>query len=377
MHRVALIASIALTTSSPLWVAFSFMAQLVASVVVSPLVAPWTDTQDRRKVMVLADLARALLVPLIPLLGLKYLPLLLVLVFLNEVFNSTFNAAARAVIPDLVEEKDLDSANGLTEFAQRFAEVVFLGMAGALVATIGAAAVFYFDAFTYLVSAYLLSGLPSLKPAASGKSGYWSRAKQGVGLLLSNPAVRMTVGTLAAAASFGAAEATLVVFLALDVLQVGPRGYGIMESVLALGTIVGTIAIGSLSGGMPREKLFLRGLVGFGLSLALLGLYPVFPVALAALFISGIFNMAFIIPARSIVQLNTPPELRARVFAAYAAVTNIGVMVGMGLAGVLPAWLGLTNVFVLCGLVVVLVAVVAHLRGGIPAPAVATVPVKQ
>ncbi|MCV5491852.1 hypothetical protein OFM83_31865, partial [Escherichia coli] len=79
-------------------------------------------------------------------------------------------------------------------------------LAGVLVAATGASVAFYIDAFTYLISALFLLGLPNLAPEATGSAGYWERAKAGVRFLWENRTVRVTVGLLFTAACFGSVE---------------------------------------------------------------------------------------------------------------------------------------------------------------------------
>lgn len=139
-----------------------------------------------------------------------------------------------------------------------------------------------------------------------------------------------------------------------------------MEASLALGAILGTLFVPRLTQRLPRERLFLYGLIVFGLFEASIGAFPLFAWVLLALFLSGIANMAFIIPARSILQLNTPQEMRGRIFAAFSAVMNAAVLIGTMLGGSLEKGLGAPTLFLLAGLMVSLVAALTLFTGGIP-----------
>ncbi len=106
----------------------------------------------------------------------------------------------------------------------------------------------------------------------------------------------------------------------------------------------------------------------FGLFEASIGAFPLFAWVLLAFFISGFLNMAFIVPARSILQLNTPQEMRGRIFAAFGAVMNAAVLLGTMWGGALEEPLGAPRVFLLAGTMVALAAGYTLLTGGIPAP---------
>jgi MFS family permease len=251
-------------------------------------------------------------------------------------------------------------------FARRFSDVAFVGVAGVLVASIGPAFAFYFDALTYLASALLLVGLPSLAPKESGNAGFWARAREGVRFLWENRTIRATVGLLFTAACFGSVEGTLGVVLANKVLKVGPTGFGLIEATMAAGSIIGALIVGQIVTRIPRERLFLLGLLGFGLFEASIGLFTVFIWVLVAFMVSGVFNQLFIVPARSILQSQAPREIRGRLFAAFFAVIDSAQIIGALLGGLLEPPLGTPGVFILAGLMVSLATSVVYLRGGIP-----------
>ena len=366
IRRIALLTLIYSLTQNAIWVSLVLLAQLLASMIVAPLLAPWIDSQDRKRIMILADIGRAVLVVFIPLIGIQSLPILLGLVFLIETLTRLFVPAANASIPDLVQKEQLNQANSLMEFAFRFSEVAFLGLAGVLVAAVGAAWAFYFDSATYLISALLLSGLPSLSPKTISQAGYWSRAREGIRFLWENRTIRVTVGLLFTAACFGSVESVLAVVLANKVLKVGPAGFATMEATLSLGFVVATLLSARALKQISLQRLFIQALILFGLFEFSLGLFPNFAWVLLALFLMGVTNMLFIIPARTILQTNAPGEIRGRLFAAFSAVMNVAQLIGAFLAGLLEPSLGTPLIFILAGLIVSFTAIAVWLRGGIP-----------
>ncbi|RTH05609.1 MFS transporter, partial [Thermus scotoductus] len=132
VHRVALLVLVYLLTEKALWVSLVLGVQLVGTVVFSPLLSAWADTQDRKRLLVWSDLLRAPLVALIPLLGAKSLPILLLLVFLIELLRDLHDPIQNAVVPDLVPKEEVDEANSLVLLADRLSEVLFVGAAGVL-----------------------------------------------------------------------------------------------------------------------------------------------------------------------------------------------------------------------------------------------------
>jgi len=161
---------------------------------------------------------------------------------------------------------------------------------------------------------------------------------------------------------FGSVESVLGVVLAVSVLKAGSTGFGVLEGTLALGAVLGTLIAPMLGARVPREWLFLLSLLAFGLVEASLGMVPIFAWAAVVYLLSGVLNMLFLIPARTLLQLHTPPQLRARVFAAFGAVMQGAVAVGALLGGALVNPLGAPLVFILAGLAVAGICLVVALR---------------
>lgn len=367
IHRIALLVLVYSLSKEAYVISLVLGVQLVAAIGFGPLLAVWADSRERRRLLVLTDVMRAPLVCLIPLIGITSLPLLLVLVFMIEILRSLHDPVTHAVVPELLPQEHVDAANGLMQFAQRFGEVAFVGLAGALVAVVGAEPAFWIDAGTYLVSALILLKLPALKPAQQNAGGYFTRVRAGIGFVFKTAAVRRVTLTLFAAAMFGSIEVALGVVLAVSVLHAGSAGFGIMEAGAGLGAIAGTLLVPRLTARFPRERVFLYGLLAFGLFEAATGAFPVLGWVVVAYTVCGIANMLFIVPSRSILQLNTPPELRGRVFAAFGALMNSAVLIGTMLAGGLEHLVGASATFVIAGTVVSLVALFALLADNLAA----------
>ncbi|MBI3242642.1 MAG: MFS transporter [Chloroflexi bacterium] len=365
IDRIALLVLVYQQTRDALWVSLMLGVQLAATLILSPILSAWAENQERRRLLVLSDLLRAPLVALIPLVGLRSLPALIGLLIALEALRLLHDPVAQSVIPELIPPDRLDSANSLMLFTQRFAEVAFVGLAGILVAAVGPASAFWIDAASYALSGLLLLKLPRLEAAAPARVTYWVRVREGMGHIVGQPIIRRTIGTLVVAAMFGSMELVLGIVLAVSVLRVGSTGFGLMEAAIALGAVIGLALVPSLTTRLPRERLFFFSLLAFGLFEASIGAWPNFFWVLIAYFMTGLLNMLFLIPARTLLQLHTPPELRTRVFAAFGALMRGAVLVGTIAGGALEPALGAPLVIIVAGLFVTGVSAWALWRGGI------------
>ncbi|GAC1534787.1 MAG: MFS transporter [Herpetosiphon sp.] len=359
IHRIALLVLVYGLTRQAGLVSLVLGVQLVATIGVGPLIAPWADVQERRRLLFACDLLRAPIVVLIPLIGVHSLPVLMVLVFGLEVLRSLHAPVVQAVVPDLLPEDALDHGNGLMQFTQRIGEVAFVGLAGILVTTLGIGAAFYIDAASFVLSACLIAQLPRLQAAPSQRAGYWLRARAGMGYLWREPSIRNIVVPLFSAALFGSMDQVLGIVLAIRVLGAGSAGFGVMEAGMALGAVVGTMSVAWFTTRFRREHILLCGLIGFGLCEASFGAFPVLAWVVGAHVLAGIANMLFMVPARTQLQVKTPPELRTRVFAAFGAVMNGAVLIGMMLAAGLERSFTASGAFVIAGSSVVVVSVLS------------------
>jgi len=367
IHRVALLFVAYQETQNALWVSLILGAQFLAKAVLGPLLGPLADRYDRKTLMVISNLVRAFLVACIPLFAMGSMPLLMVLAFLMAVFESIYYSASNSAVPDLVSKSELDSANSLITFVDRFADVSFVALAGVLVAGVGPAPAFWIDVVSYLIAAAFLVFLPTL-PGKAGKGNYFAAVAEGLRPLWQNPVLRRTVGTLALAAAFGSVEAALGIVYAIGALKIGVQGFGVLEALMAAGAVLGALITPFLIGRLSRETVFLMGLGIWGLFLASTGLFP-FPLwAGIAMVAMGLLNSMFIVPARSIVQTAAPPELRGRILAAFGSTMQSAVLIGTFLAGVLEPRLGVLAVLILSGTAVSLAVLVVYVRGGIPTP---------
>ncbi len=357
VHRIALYVLVYQLTGSTAMVAAVLSAQLLVNVFLSPLLATWAERKERRGLFIASQVVQGLLVLLIPLVGTKSLLALWAIVFAVHIFQRLEYPLIAAITPELVPKEHLDEANGLVSFTQRFSEVAVVGLAGVLVAAIGPVPAFYLNAASFFVTAFLLLGLPRIPPPPAEPKDYLEQLKEGFSFLLSHPVLRRVVGALFVAALLGSVENVLGVVLALGVLNVGSEGYGAIEMALALGAVLGAVWVPVWTRRIDRERVFAYSFLLFGVGIASVALWPVFPWAVAAYFLSGLFNQGFLVPVRSLLQLETPKHLVTRVFGAVGSVTGTAVLLGVMGGGVVADRIGVLPTYFLAGMGVALVGV--------------------
>ena len=128
------------------------------NLLLSPIAGAFVDRWDRKEVMVVSDILRAAIVLLLPIAAVTNILLVYPLIFLVTTISVFFRPARVAILPRIVPEEDLLSANSAMWVGETIADVVGYPLAGVFVALLGTAVplAFWLDSATYLASACLL-----------------------------------------------------------------------------------------------------------------------------------------------------------------------------------------------------------------------------
>ena len=367
IYRIAIPVWAYTSTGSAVVAAGVLAAQFAASLLITPLLSPLVDTYDRRKLMIASEALSGVAVALLPLFFMHSPAGWIFVAFLIGTMQSLGNPAVSAVIPDLVSSDDLDAANSLIMLPKRSLEMVFLGLAGVLVAWLGAKTAFWIDAVSFFLSALVLLGMRPLPGHGNRSGGYWEMVVAGIRYIFSNRVTRYVIGILAPVAMFGAVDATVPPVLATKVFaggdgQLGSMYYGFMEAFFAVGAVLGLFIAPRLSAKLSRKTAFIAGIALFGVVEVAIGVSPYLAAILILLMVLGAANQIFIVPARSMLQEGIDAEFMGRAMSAWGAIMSGSALVGMMLGGFLAQYLGPFQAFLVGGLGVLLMATIGWMR---------------
>jgi MFS family permease len=358
VHQVAL-GVLVLQRATPLDVGIVFAATAIPNVFLGPLAGALVDRWDRRSTMVACDLVRAGLVLLVPLLINVHIALVYLVALAVATVGLLFRPAKNAVVPLIVDEERLVTANSASSINETLADLLGYPVAAAIVAglagVIGAA--FVLDSATYLVSAILIWGMVvprddepvepfSVRAILREMREGW-RFLTHQSQLLANTVVS-TVAQLA----FGA-EIVCSLIYAKDVLDQSflpfPENYGWLMASLGLGSVIGGVVIGWFASHVPKGPMTIAGFIGLGLAMVGAGLTTSVQVAIALFFAIGVANMLYLVPTITLFQELTPQRLFGRVVSSRQALTFGAMAISMGAAGYLAGVVGAASVLMLGG----------------------------
>jgi MFS transporter, DHA3 family, macrolide efflux protein len=347
------------------------LPQLVFGIPAGVLVDRW----DRRQVMIVSDLLRAVLV----LGGLLVhtghdIWILYVIGFLISSVSRFYIPAHLAIIPAIVEERELVAANGLTQLTSTAAILPGAVMAGMLIGAFGSSAAFIADSLSFVVSALAVWSIGAVAGAQVrvGEQSVrvlWRELVDGLRLLLANKALRGIMLSVAVVyLGIGAIAALAVPLMSRYHSSVGPTGIGLVYATVGLGTAVGGLAIGRLAGRFSKARICTVGMIVIGVTLVLLGIVPGFGHIILAAFICGLAILPVQAAITTLAQQLTPDHARGRVFSAITTFGQIALTVSIAGAAGMADLVGIRSVYVGCGVLVALAGVIFALLVKDPGP---------
>ena len=234
-------------------------------------------------------------------------------------------------------------------------------LAGALVAWTGSVSATVLVAAGFGAAAAAVTGISFEREAdARGGGGEHGRLR----LRSAYETLRRYPGSLLVLSDFVAQTfvrgllTTLIVVAAITVLGMGDSGVGLLNGMLGLGGLVGALAALGLVGGGRLTSVFALALAGWGLPIALIGIWPAAAFALCALVVTGISNAVLDVSGFTLMQRGVSNEDRVTVFGVAEGGFGIGLLVGSLVAPALVALAGARGALVVAGAILPLLALV-------------------
>jgi DHA3 family macrolide efflux protein-like MFS transporter len=336
------------------------------------------DRADRRRVMMGADLVRAVLALALGALAYFHrLPLLLLLVLVLALMaaGTTFSPAVMALVPQIVEPDDLPRANGTLASTLQSANLVGLLGGGVLMAALGPVLLFVGDGVSFLVSvgSLLLMKTPPLprirsqsRTRAQDLLADW---KEGVRVLWSVPLLRRII-VVGVFVNF--------VFQGVNVLAAawvkGPLhgnafDYALLGVAETLGIILGGLSAQPILKRLTLTRTLPSSLALMGLAVVVLASLPSIGVSFAMVLVLGLNTGILSTGLMTAMQSNADPSMLGRVFGSFGALVTVANPAGAATFGGLAAFWPLSFIFLVVGLAVAAASLPLFRRPAAPAEA--------
>ena len=337
-------------TGSTLASAGMLVVSVLPQVFLASAAGVLVDRWDRRRTLAATLLLQAVvLAPLLAVTGDDRIWLLYVVAGAQSVLEQLSTPAEQALVPHLVAKDELVAANAVNSQSRNAARLAGSGLGGIVAAWGGLPALAVADAATFVAGALLVL---AIRPAAARRpladpdaepappAPWWQEWRAGLALAAGSPTLRVLL-LFGAVVSVGeGVMGTLFAPFVRDLLDGGPRGYGLVVGVQAVGGIVGGLVVAGLGARFAPARLLAGGAVVFGLVDLAIFLSPLvwtsIVPAVLLMAVVGVPGAAVVAAFTTLLQQGTTDAFRGRVFG-----TLMGLQAGGMLGGsVLAGWLG-------------------------------------
>lgn len=353
-----------LTDNSPIAVALLLAVQDLPLFLLAPAAGALIDRVDRRKLMVVCDLARAVVC-----LGFLFVrssetvwiayPLLAVM----ATFAAGFDPASSAALPNLVDERDLSTANALSGSLWGTMLAVGAALGGIVAGLLGRDAAIVIDSISFAASGILIASVhrpfseprgheqehPKILEATRETFSYATKDHRVLALL----AVKFGFG-------FGAGVLVLISVFATDVYHGSDVAIGFLMGARGVGALVGPFIGRALLGPQDRRLFTVIGgaLAVFGVGYTLLGFAPTLGVAMLVVAVAHLGGGAQWMLSSYGLQRLVPDRIRGRIFAFDLALITLTFAISSILTGVAAHVFGVKPVTIVLGAIGIVYAVV-------------------
>lgn len=391
------------STSSNSAVSALFLTFLVPAVLFSAVAGVYVDRLDRRWILVITNLLRAVAFVLIFLAGGNLAAILLLNVFISVV-TVFFAPAEAAMIPTLVPRDQLVAANGLFTLTLNGAFAIGFALLGPLVVTIaGPERLLLLVVVLYIVAAAFCFTLPKSPPTpAVGRQrgrleavadaelaveGTLGQLREGIGYIRANPTISWSLVYLGIAASLVGVIGVLGPNFARETLGLQPKDLVVVVLPLGLGIVTGILILNSYGHLVSRRRAIEGGLIALGFMLVVLtvagpisriltaagaasgvidtgALTSLVTVVVAIAFLAGIAYGVVAISSQTQLQEDIPEEVRGRVFGVLNMLVSVSSFLPIIIVGPIADAIGTTNVILTIATLILLSGVTSIIRRG-------------
>lgn len=338
--------------------------RLALIAITAPLTSTLADRFPRKRVMVVSDLARVVLVTASAVcLFLETSPApIFVLATLTALFSTPFMIAQRAMLPSLADRpEELTAANGTASTIDSLAFFIGPAIGALMLGVTTVQVVFLLNVATFAWSLLLVSGVNVVAradaiagqtieedgdregtgPVEAPTSGFLSETMAGFRTIIGDRGLLVVVVAVCMQTVVAGASAVFMVVMMVEIVGTGPEGVGFLESVLGVGSVVGGFVAISRA---ARHRLggdLLTGVVMWAAPLLLVTAWPSPVVVFVAVALLGVANPLVDVNTDTILQRLAPDQVLGRVFGALESACVATMALGAFAMPFLIEWLGL------------------------------------
>jgi len=359
MQRIAVDWLVLEITGSVALVGLTIALQFLPTVVLGAYAGVVADRFSKRRVMIVCTAAAGLfnlVLAIIAINGTAQLWAVYALVLAVGVMQ-VFDGPARSVfVSEMVGPRHLRNAISVNASIFHLGALVGPALSGVLIVAVGSGWAIGSNVLAAAIGIVLLLAIRGdellVAPRAPNSKGQIREAGR---YILSKPTLFFTMAMAGVIAMFGMPMPALLAGVADEVYFTGATGYGLYNSLAAVGALIGALA--SARRASLRLRTIILSALLYGVMLALTGLSPFYPMFLVLLMSVGFSRLLFMTAGETMVQFSSNLAIRGRVMAFWVMVVVGGQAIGGPLMGWIAETIGPKNALVVAGAVPAVAAV--------------------
>ncbi|MBC7319288.1 MFS transporter [bacterium] len=355
-HHIALMWFILEKTGSSAIMGTLSALAYIPSLILGPFAGVIVDRYSRKKIIILTDFIRGLIVALLALFfftkGLSITEIFILTVLLG-ISSAFFNPCIPSSIPEMVDPENLPRANSLFSIAGRVAEIIGPSVGGVLYKFIGAGLLFTFNAFSFFIASVFTLFIKIPQRYKEGKINFIGDIGEVLKRLREDKDL-MTLGITAAVLNFFYVPFFILLPVYIkNYLNLDASIYGFVLGAGGVGSLVGLLITSAISpSGDKKYNMFRFSLLGQGIAIGLLAL-PLSSIQLVILFFTiQLLNIFVNIYINVVLQLMVPSEERGRFFGLLGLFVGGLQPISMSLAGIVAEFIRIPIIFTFCTIVI-------------------------
>jgi MFS family permease len=332
-------------TGSALATGLMFMVHTIPGVLLGSIAGVFVDRWNRKWTMFVVNLFATLIVLL--LLAVKSdtgLWVIYVVAFIESSSMQFFFPAEKALLPRLVDEKYLVTANSLGAINTNLGMFIGPAIGGGLMGLTGLPGVVIIDSISYLVAGVMIifisvspvkiSTKPKTVDPMKALLGIWNDWLDGL-RLAKRDRIIATIFVAASVAMLGDGIIQALLVLYVNLLKGGAMELGWIYAFRGLGGLFGGLIFGRIGNAVQPHRIFPWTLVGMGLFLLIIVNNLILALALILFCVIGILAIGAVVTSTTIFQNSAPNSYLGRIFGALGMVSALMILLGQGSASVL------------------------------------------
>lgn len=361
LYDIALMWYIYQKTGSSFALGLSVLCFTVPTVLITPLAGVFADRLNKKKIIITTDILNGIIMLIFSwFIFVDHYPIYVLYIFMifSSIVSEVFNPAISSAVPIIVEEKDLKDANTLSQVTSQAINVLGPALAGILIAFMNISLLFFLNGLSFLICAAIESfiTIPKINDENT-KEGIGIQFKEGLVYVLENKLLLYLVIAGGVIINFFLAPLSIYeTVLSTKILNVGSTGYGMMNSAISVGALIGALLI-MTNIFKDKYKMVIIGLSLEGIAVAFLGLIPHYLVALTALSALGIGLAMASIGISTLYQTLIPKEKMGRVMALASTLCAVTVPLGTLFGSTIIAYVQLKIVLILSGIFILITGI--------------------